>query len=64
MLSLATPDGKTLDSIQSLEKKMGKTVLAFNLWQPADLNDEELKSLQGLEEETCFTLIAVKADHD
>ena len=64
MLSLATPDGKALEAIQALEKKMGKTILAFNQWKPADLDEGEVKALQDLEAATCYTLIAVKAKHD
>ena len=60
MISLATPDGKALEAIQSLEKKMGKTILAFNVWQPEDLSEDEIKLLQDLEKETCYTLMAIK----
>jgi hypothetical protein len=62
MISLATPDGKGLDAIQSLEKKIGKTILAFNQWQPDDLSEDEVKLLQDLEKDTCFTLVAIKKD--
>ena len=63
MLSPATPDGKTLESIQKFEKETGKTVLAYNLWEPADLSEAELKKLQALEKETCYTMIAIKTAH-
>ena len=64
MISLATPDGKALEAIQSLEKKIGRTILVFNQWKPADLPEEEVKLLQDLEKETCYTLIAIKATHE
>ena len=62
-LSHATPNSKALEAIQKFEKETGKTVLAFDLWEPADLNEAELKKLQALEKETCHTMIAIKANH-
>ncbi len=59
---LATPDGKALEAIQALEKKMGSTILAFNQWKPDALSVDQVKLVQDLEEETGYTLIAIKTE--
>ncbi len=60
MMSYATPNGKALAAIQNFEKETGKTVLAYDVWQPADLSEAELQKLQALEKETGYALISVK----
>ncbi len=51
-----------LDTVQKLEKELGKTMLAFscNDVKPADLKGDELSKLQTAEKENGLVLIAVE----
>jgi len=64
LCSLATkvPD-ETVAAINSLEKDLGKTLLAFqchNL-KPSDLSEAELKRIQEVETKLGVSLVAVEA---
>ena len=51
-----------LDTVQKLEKDVGKTMLAFscNDIKPATLKDDELSKLQAAEKENGLVLVAVE----
>jgi hypothetical protein len=56
-------DDNVLKEIQSLEKGLGKTILAFSCHdvKTADVTDKELESIQALEEKLGLSLVAVNA---
>lgn len=61
--SLSTKlDGNALDEIQSLERKLGKTLLAFSCHElkPHKISEEELTSIQSLENKLGISLVAVE----
>jgi hypothetical protein len=62
MCSYARLDGGQLEAVQSLEKKMGKVLLAFSCKDvnAEALSEEELAELRKGEEKLGLALVAVK----
>jgi hypothetical protein len=62
MCSYASLDGGQLEALQSLEKKLGKVLLAFSCRDvnAEKLSDEELAELKKVEEKLGLALVAVK----
>ena len=62
LCTFAQLDGKKLKAVQSLEKKMGKTVVAFSCKDIGitPLKDEEIAQLRDLEKKLGVALVAVK----
>jgi hypothetical protein len=61
--SLSTKlDEKALGEIQSLEEKLGKTLLAFSCHElkPHKVSDDELSKIQSLENKLGISLVAVE----
>lgn len=61
--SLSKLDNQKIETIKSVEKEMGKTILAFTCHDlaPAQLSPGELAKIQAMEKETGLTLVAVKS---
>jgi len=56
----ANLDDKGKSGVQALEDKLGKRLLAiYPDFVPTKINDDELKQIQGLEEELKVNLVAV-----
>jgi len=53
---------ETLHAIQSLEKELGKTLLAFSCHdlKPAELKHEELARIKEMENKLGLSLVAVR----
>ncbi len=62
MCSLATLDKGKIEAIQSLEKKLGKTVLAFSCKEIKvdTLKDDEIAQIKETEGKLGLSLVAVK----
>ncbi len=62
LCNLSQLDSGKLDTIKSVEQKLGKTLLAYNCYesQPDELSETELKELRDLEKKLGVVLIAVK----
>jgi len=62
LCSLASLDKEKVEAIQALEKKMGKTVLAFSCRDlKADtLKDDEIAQIKEAENRLGLSLVAVK----
>jgi len=62
LCSLASLDKEKVEAIQALEKKMGKTVLAFSCRDlKADiLKDDEIAQIKEAEKRLGLSLVAVK----
>ena len=62
LCSLASLDKEKVEAIQALEKKMGKTVLAFSCRDlKADiLKDDEIAQIKEAESRLGLSLVAVK----
>ncbi len=62
MCSLATLDKGKIETIQSLEKKLGKTVLAFSCKEIKidALKDDEIAQIKEAEGKLGLSLVAVK----
>ena len=62
LCSLSQLDGTKVDQIKAAEKKLGKTLLAYNCYEskPEELSTHELKEIQVLENKLGVLLIAVK----
>jgi hypothetical protein len=60
--SLAQLDEERLDEVRSMEKKLGKNLLAFSCSDVAvdAVDDGELAQIRGLEEKLGLSLVAVK----
>lgn len=56
-------DETKLNEIKNLEKKLGKTILAFSCHEvkPHKLDEKELASIQSLENKLGLSLVAVEA---
>ncbi len=54
-------DGEKLDSLQHVEKELGRTLLAYNCHQlePAQLTPEELQRIQSLEKDLGVVIVAL-----
>jgi len=54
-------DGEKLDSLQHLEKELGRTLLAYSCHQmePAQLTPEELERIQSLEKDLGVVIVAL-----
>jgi hypothetical protein len=63
LCSLSNLDPNKIDSIQTLEKETGKTLLAFSCKdiKPSMLTEEQLAKIQDLEKELSLSLVAVDA---
>jgi hypothetical protein len=61
MCSLAKLEADKLEAIQALEKKLGKTLLAFSCGEakPAALQDAELDKIKEVEGGLGLSLVAV-----
>ena len=63
LCSLSTNvNDSTLQAINDLEKKLGKTLLAFNCHdlKPSTLTDDELNEVQNAETKLGVSLVAVE----
>ena len=62
LCSLASLDKEKIEAIQALEKKMGKTVLAFSCrdLKPDSLKDDEIAQIKEAESRLGLSLVAVK----
>jgi hypothetical protein len=62
MCSLARLEPKTLNAIQSLEKELGRPLLAFSCHDvsAAELKDDQLARIRKLETELNIYLVAVQ----
>ena len=62
MCSLASLDKEKIEAIRSLEKKMGKTLLAFSCREMKidTLKDDEVSAIREAEGSLGLSLIAVK----
>ncbi len=62
LCTFAQLDGEKLEAVQSLEKKLGKTVVAFSCKDVGitSLKDDEIAQLRDLEKKLGLTLVAVK----
>lgn len=56
-------DSGTLESVQNLEKELGKTLLVYSCHEakPSVLKDEELEKIRSLENRLSVSLVAVDA---
>ena len=62
LCSLATKvTGETIEIISALEKKLGKTLLAFQCHdlKPSELSEDQLQRLRETEAELGISLVAV-----
>jgi hypothetical protein len=61
LCTFANLDEKSLDEVQSFEKKAGRTLLAYSCRDIpiASMSDEELAELRKLEDKLCVQLVAV-----
>lgn len=62
LCSIGKVEQKELDEIKSLEKELGKTLLAFECnreMKPARLSENELKRIREVEEKLHLALVAV-----
>ena len=61
MCSLARLDNDRLETVRSLEKELGKTILAYSCGDadPAQLKDDELNKIREAEKELGLSLVAV-----
>lgn len=62
LCSLGKIEQKELDEIKSLERELGKTILAFKCsgdTKPAELTDQELDKIRDAERRLGLTLVAV-----
>ena len=62
LCSLASLDKEKVEAIQALEKKMGKTVLAFSCrdLKVDSLKDDEIAQIKEAESRLGLSLVAVK----
>lgn len=62
LCSFSTLDNNSLESIQALEKDLGRMLLSFTCHQiePAEIKDEELSKISELENKLGVVLVAVK----
>ncbi len=62
MCSLSQLDGASLDEVKAVEKRMGKTLLAYSCYEtrPVELSAGELDEIQKLEKKLGIFLVAVK----
>lgn len=62
MCGLSKVDEGKLQDIQSMEKKLGKPILAFTCHDisPAELTNEELSRISEMEKKLGIYLVAVK----
>jgi hypothetical protein len=62
LCSLASLDKEKVNAIQSLEKKIGKTLLAFSCREMKieALKDEEIAQIREAEQRLGLSLVAVK----
>jgi len=63
LCSISKLDNEKLGSIQSTEKKIGKTLLAFSCHEvvPAELTETELAMVNEAEKKLGVVLVAVKS---
>lgn len=63
MCGLSRLDEGKLQAIQSMEQKLGKTLLAYTCHNiaPADLTGDELSQIAEMEKNLGVVLVAVKA---
>lgn len=64
--SISKLDKNELESVKSLEEKLGVNLLAFSSIdvEPAELTEKELEKIKRLEEELKISLIAVGEKED
>ncbi len=62
LCTVANLDKRQLETVQSLEKKLGKTVIAFSCKdiQATQLKDDELAQIKEAEKQLGLALVAVK----
>ncbi len=62
LCTFAQLDREKLEAVQSLEKKLGKTVIAFSCRDIGitPLKDDEIAKLRDLEQKLGLALVAVK----
>lgn len=63
LCDLSSLNKEKLEAIQSVEHKMGKTLLAYTCHEvaPAQLNEEELNQLKEAEKRLGIFLVAVRS---
>ena len=63
LCSLSRLDDTKIKTIQSLEQKLGKPLLAYSCYSlaPADLTQDELKQITEAEQKLGLALVAVKS---
>ena len=63
LCSLSKLDKEKISSIESAEKKIGKTLLAFNCkdFAPANLTEDELSMVKETEKKLGVVLVAVRS---
>ncbi len=62
--SFATLDDDALQKVKTVENETGETLLAYDCFRPADVNEENLHKIKAAEKSLCRTLIAVKTGHE
>ncbi len=62
LCTLATIDNEKIAAIRSLEKKLGKTIIAFSCrdLSSSPLKDDEIAQIQETEKKLGLALVAVK----
>ena len=62
LYSLSHLEGKQVEELKRIEKKLGRTVLAYSGYssQPAPLSEEQIHELQAAEKKLGLCLIAVE----
>jgi hypothetical protein len=62
LFTMANLDQKQLEAVQSLEKKLGKTVIAFSGkdLNATQLKDDELAQIREAEKQLKVALVAIK----
>ena len=63
LCSISNLEKETIEAIQNLEKKLGKTMLAFSCHdiKTAQINASEMQEIQEFEKNHSLSLIAVEA---
>ncbi|HMK36252.1 MAG TPA: hypothetical protein VK463_14355 [Desulfomonilaceae bacterium] len=63
MCSFAALDDAALDSVKTVEKEIGGTILAYDCFAPQAIDEEALKKIRTVEKKLCRTLVAIKTEH-
>lgn len=63
MCSYAFLDNLALEVVKTVEEETGKTVLAYDCFEPEEVSQEGIEKIKDAEKKLCRTLIAVKTGH-